>query len=627
IDPNSKVAKSSDCIIQMPREDLRFLKYLEQNSGQNYLEHIRIISEEDLAKNPLMPRRLGRISSKFIACGLHQHAIPSILADQLSFLRAQNPNKSHFRIAILNGHGANLGDNLIGATAFRSVAALMQKLLPSFSVDILFGSCHNPALRSLLENDPFIEQIRFKALNLAEFAEYDGYFDTSPLPDLPGFNTQAYVDWYLWWYGLDPSEISPLAKRNKVAIHEEVWNQVANQLAKVKGPKLLFVPNTSTALRTYPPDLAKILVADLLKTSPNFTILSTIDLGLTHPRLLNLEGKTGDTEHFMALIAQVEACISAESFTPHVCDACAIPCVTLSAALPKEFFPYYPKAKFIEIPNLRELPGFRQCLIKDELWPSMQEAYHNSWSKLSAKQILEALHDLALQPKVDSHLELLSHKAPKGFLTGEGVDLHFKYEKLNSDFIKAHAWFLAQFKALFPVGGTCVLAMPAEASFVAALSLEITQREGQLIIFEPRPLKAKLWMSLGLQVGCLNFKIIPKVPLPGTHFAFPDFDPYSESQAGTFGNTKNQSLTVEAQSLDALNLETCHIILVQPPIQLEAFLDGANKTFKKFHPLLLAAPLTKNLNLIASKLKNIQYEGKVISFATTFGLIAYFKAN
>ncbi|MBQ7739354.1 MAG: hypothetical protein IJT59_06860 [Desulfovibrionaceae bacterium] len=261
------------------------------------------------------------------------------------------------------------------------------------------GVCHNAAIAHLIKYDPYIERIRYKSVSLAEFAQYDGYFDTSALPNLPRFNDMAYVDWYLWWYGLDPKIIHQDQKRNQVWISRLAWNDVYNQLKSIQGPKLIFTPKASTPLRTIPVKSCQRLVKEWLLQKPNLTVFTTANIGFEDARCINLDGKTGDTEHFTALIAQSDFCVSADSFAPHVSDAASVPCVTISSAMPSSFFPYYPYGQTIEIAGMDKLSGFKKSFGEKDEWEKMEANYLDAFEKIEGQEVFDTLDRLNAKEK------------------------------------------------------------------------------------------------------------------------------------------------------------------------------------------------------------------------------------
>lgn len=229
--------------------------------------------EENIVVWPHCPARLGRVSSKFVGDGLYTHEEAEVLPAQLHVLQERKPAKQHFRFALVNGFGSNLGDNTIGITAFRVVAEYLGRHFKSFSVDILFGPDTNPANADIVGYEPWVDQVLFQGPTLVEFAQYDAYFDVSGLITLPRFNEMPTVDWYLWWFGLDPKQVPSEKKRNKGYIRWDAWNAVHALLKEVSGKKVLFNPKASVPLRSMPADVASKFAKRLLELDPEMKLV------------------------------------------------------------------------------------------------------------------------------------------------------------------------------------------------------------------------------------------------------------------------------------------------------------------------------------------------------------------
>ena len=87
----------------------------------------------------------------------------------------------------------------------------------------LFGPEANRSAEHIVGHDPRVEQIFYQSISLVDFSRYDAYFDVSGLITLPRWNDLSAVDWYLWWFGVDPSQIPPASKRNKLFIPWFEW--------------------------------------------------------------------------------------------------------------------------------------------------------------------------------------------------------------------------------------------------------------------------------------------------------------------------------------------------------------------------------------------------------------------
>jgi len=173
---------------------------------------LQLAGEDTLLAWPFFPARLGRISSRMVGDSLYFHQEAEVLPAQLQALRASKPDKQHFRFAVVNGFGTNLGDCTIGITAFRVVLQCLKQHLPSISCDILFGPAPVPPRKTSWAMKRKSSACCSKRRQWPNLRSTTGYFDFSGLIKMPKYDELPVVDWYLWWCGLDPSRLILPAK-------------------------------------------------------------------------------------------------------------------------------------------------------------------------------------------------------------------------------------------------------------------------------------------------------------------------------------------------------------------------------------------------------------------------------
>lgn len=389
---------------------------------------LRAAGEEALLSWEPFPARIGRVSTRYRGNAVLFHEEPAPLADQLEALRERKPGKRHFRIAVINGFGGNLGDNIVGMTAMREAAKVLGEHLPSFSVDILFGPDNREACADLL-HEPWMERISYLAPTVREFASYDAYFDFLNLITSPKYNTMPSTDWYLWWLGLDPVAVPVGNKRNRMALRWKEWHEVETLLRKAGGTKrVLFNPKASVPLRSMPEDVAVKLVKQLLDLDTSLSIVLDRPLPMEHRRVFSLGDAITSPELHKALVAQMQGVISVNTLTPHAADAASVPCVQLCTVYPPEMYPYYRYARNLNVPGFETLPAFRRPKVSEEEWKGMEAAYHEAWKGVKAKTVLASLNE-AMRRREEAEREpqglTLVHGIPERRCVTEGADPAF----------------------------------------------------------------------------------------------------------------------------------------------------------------------------------------------------------
>lgn len=554
-------------------------------------------AEQALLSWPNAPLKIGRISFKIaFADQFYMHPEPFVLPAQLSVLKAKHPNKKHFRILIVNGFGGNLGDSLVGLSAFEHVAKILEKELGSFSVDILLGIDANPYNSFILSSKPYIENIYYLGPSLMDIGSYDAYFDTSNLIKLPNYDKFNRFDWYLWWFGLDPSTIEKEKKRNSLTIHYPANLFVMDLLKEVKNKKILFVHKASVELRSMPKHIAAGFAKNLLNTAKDITLIVDTTLGIKHPRLLDLDGKIDNPEKFKALCAQVDGIITIDSFSLHVADACDKPTVALLSSTTANHYSNYPFTDFIEIDNARNLPAFGKVKVSEEEFKEIEPLYEKSWYTLNAKLVWEKLlKKLDAKEIKMPRLYIIKDITPPAFCSLKDT-IVFKREKENNLYNKVTDLFLNTTKMLLKIGSISVGACLDPKVYITAA--KISSNYGKVFAYEPRRLKFQALCGSIVLNNCSNvFTIEAICSDKNDKLSVADFNPLSESDPFSFGNVP-KLVDAQTQTIDSLNLDYCNLILLSAPADYQTSLKGAFSCIEQNEPFIAFGPIAKQ-NILA----------------------------
>lgn len=543
------------------------------------------------------PARLGRVSSRMAGEGLHLHTEDVPLHAQLQALRASKPGKQHFRIAIVNGFGGNLGDCTMGATALRVVLQHLHRYLHSVSCDALFGPEVGTATTHILQGDAGVEQVQSQTMTAPEFAQYDAYFDFDQLLSLPLFGQLPTVDWLLWWCGLAPDAVPAEHKRNRGHIRQDAWQAVQALLRHRPGQKVLFNPKASVPLRSMPEDVALQFAKRLLALDPQITLVIDQPLPLKHQRLVDLSGKITTPEMFKALVGQVDGVITVDTFALHQADISSTPCVTLFSSIAPTAYPYYPYNAGLGIPGYEALPAYQRPKVADEEWDKIKDAYHAAWAHLNPAQVLALLREKMAQRQAHPHeparLTVGPAAAPASCVVLDGAVPRLKRQRLAPE----HAWASQRFagltEQLLKPGSVAVMACAPDAPLALTLAQRIAPH-GELIVLEPRaPLARNVEAALHLAGSPCTARVLEAVSLGGAAQASINaLEPWSESHSSEWGNLP-AVVTVPSQPVDALALEQCNALLLQSPMPYELFITGALQTLQRCRPLVLMTPVSR----------------------------------
>ena len=575
-------------------------KYAKQgNKVGEKTQEVIALSEKFILDWPHCPARLGRISSQVAGKGLHTHEDLLVLPMQLAMLRERKPHKQHFRFAVVNCFGDGLGDSLVGMTAFRCAAEALSQQLPSFSVDMLLSPTWRPIITDLVSDAPWVDRVLSQGPSLQDFSQYDGYFDVTELLALPQYNTIPTVDWYLWWFGLDPQAINPKSKRNQGNIISTEWNSVRNVLRNTSGQKFLFNPKASAALRSMPLDVASHFSQRLLELDKTLHLVIVQPLNFKHPRLIDFSGKTESLQTYLALIDQVDGVITVDTFALHWADVCNKPTVSIFSSVASTAYPYYPLNSGIDIEGISTLPAYKKSKVSEEDWTSMEANYHAAWERVSAGDVLDLLNKNIAKKQAASAAKKggLSIVSAPRVASCIGWDAKTFAPQLKRQRTPAHIVLtqerlgqLAQ--TVLKPGTTAILAAPTSPTLAVQVAQRV-QALGAVHIFEPRPVLAQLLGGALVGAGVFNVQLHLTLPLGGvTEADFPDLDPWSESVVAEWGNSLRK-VKATLQPIDDLQLPHCHALIIEPPMPFALVIEGALETLKRCRPVILMAPISQ----------------------------------
>ena len=553
---------------------------------------LHVLVPESINELPGVPPLLG--ARAFPAP--EAEAPPNALIAQLQALRAAHPGRQHYRLLLINAFGANLGDNLIGLTAFRHVLPVLRAQLPAVAVDVLLGWHADDRLARQFRNVDGIESIRTQGPTLAELGRYQALFDTSNLLDLPRYGKLPRVDWHLWWMGLDPARVPAAEKRNAVAIPDADRQFVGEKLPPADGPRILINPLASVALRSMPESAIRRLVAALLADWPEARIILLQPIVLEHPRVCHLTGVIATSDHLAALVAAVDGLIGVDTSTAHLADATATPAVTLFSAIAPDLYPYYPLVEALVLPDADKLPAWGKDKVSPEIWAGMADRYEAAWQALDPGTVIAALRramgkklaqPAAFEPR------LLSPRAATSACPTRVVDSDIcaievplrQREDWMATLLNEIIGNLAA-QAVRP-GDTVVHLGPGAGEAVVGLARAVGPH-GRLVAMEPRRALHQLLCANLARAGLWQAE---------THLALPEGEGITRREINGLQvadeswplllSNSDEPEPVVCWSLDVLVLNACSLLVVNSPLARVPVLQGARATLERLRPVVL----------------------------------------
>lgn len=568
--------------------------------------HMKGYKEEVFLRWPAFPPHLGRVSSRFVQDdALHTHEEPAPLLEQAQALRQRKPHQQHFRIAIINGFGSNLGDNLVGMTALRHAIATLQTVLPSVSVDFLFGPDTSKANLDTLLSEPFVEQVRFLGLTVEQFAHYDAFFDFSLLITYPNYDTMPTVDWYLWWMGLDPQVVPASQKRNQLTIRWDAWQTVAHALKQAGDEPVFFNPKASVPLRSMPEKVASRFVKALLDTDKRLHLVVDRPLSFVHKRVLDLSETINSAEHFKALVALSSGMITVNTFGSHVADASCTPTVQICSVFPPTHYPYYPYSENINIPEYETLPAYRRCKVEEHEWKDMENTYTESWKNLDVQRVIALLQkkQALYKEAQETHRIHLIHKTPTKECISKAANASriFVRQQIDALWNPMQRRLAELADKLLKPGMCCILGGAGESALPRSIARAVGS-EGMIHVFEPRKAYAQLLFADCTDEGLFHVQVHTAAPISeaSSKGQIPHFDPWSESNPAHWGNAPGKG-SVPLTTLDAQEFPYCQLLIIQPPFSAKEILTHARELLARCRPILFIGTISQEEALATCK--------------------------
>ncbi|HEX8451342.1 MAG TPA: glycosyltransferase family 9 protein [Longimicrobium sp.] len=319
-----------------------------------------------------MPARVGRL-------GATGEFAP--LASALELLQGRRA----VRVAVVNILHLAFGDTLLGLCALRELRATLEARFDEVTLDLVQHRC-NAEAEALFRRSGLIDGIHFLPAPVQLLTGYDAYLD------LTGERVTAdahWVDICMDACGLDPRAVPASRKRMSFPPSPAVAAELANGLAADGGgaPVLLFHPQSSTPIRTFPAERAARFVHELLELT-GWRVASAVPLAVDHPRFLDWSAHSRTFDHFAHLVARADMVVSTDTCAYHLADAFDVPAVVLFTSMtPESRTAYYPYVEGIAL-QPEDNPLLGRGVSDHPAHVAFAEAL---WDRLDARRVVAAV--------------------------------------------------------------------------------------------------------------------------------------------------------------------------------------------------------------------------------------------
>jgi tetratricopeptide (TPR) repeat protein len=315
------------------------------------------------------------------------------LLEQLSEI-----SKKQIKIAVMNGFGSAMGDSVIGFTALRAFYQILSNKFEKVQLDVYLRFDAVDRLKLVYQQHNIIDQIGGMPIDVSSLLKYDLIVDFSGI--ISRYDQWAsnwtMVDFYIAKFGIDPSKIPPLHKRNLLQLNKEADQAVIPTLAELrtKGKLLLFHPQTSSPTRSIPPEHYSRFLNFLIEKTDYF-IISVTQITFEHPRFQDISNISKSFHELCSIVSHCDAILCADTAVYHLADAFNIPTVALFSSIePPLRIRYYPTVVGILLAGAKESPYYRKHRMENNL---PIESVQKLWNHLDLEMVVSQLKMITQQ--------------------------------------------------------------------------------------------------------------------------------------------------------------------------------------------------------------------------------------
>ncbi len=381
---------SYDRVYFAPSDEIQRVVERFKMGGYPEFEVNVILNKEAVFSHPRFPYDLT------YSGGYHKKEEFVPLEEKLRPLVSKIGNEK-IRVAVVNGMGGGIGDNLVGMTALNIFYDTLLKFFKQVEIGVF---TLRPRAIPILTQETIVNEIYLMPSPVELLFNYDAVVDLSNMTGWPTFK-QPMIDFYLQAFSLDPSSVPAERKRCFVKLSEPVKTELEPVVKALKAsgrPLLLYHPLSSAELRSVPQNIALKHITRIIEKT-NYLVVSLVELPFKHPRFVCLANysKKG-FDYYAYLVSQVDAIITVDTATYHIADTFCIPTVVFFTSIPPEHrISYYPHQKGILIGGKDGKPliySHSQC--DQKTLAQLKEA----WKRFRIDEALDLIEELKeVRPK------------------------------------------------------------------------------------------------------------------------------------------------------------------------------------------------------------------------------------
>lgn len=320
------------------------------------------------------------------------------LLDQLKpiLARHQGVTSKVLKIALMNGTGTMLGDNIVGASVLTNVLLYLKSKGVQAEVDVFIAWNARPGAEAIWEQTTGINKVFSSSPTIAELQHYDFYWDYTALLLLKGYSSEHFGDFYLNHFGIYPALCDVALKLPTVKVKRQALIDVEALLKPhIEMSKIILIePQASTHARSMP-DIFLVKLIKQLVSSGEYSLILCCELpkGLTsfeRQKIIHLQDWTKNSlDRYLSLVATAQYVVSVDTLALHVAMGCKKPGIGLFALSdPAIRMKYSPQFKSTLIAGAERLPYWKKHK-HDDRWSECKADYEAAWDQLNLTDLIE----------------------------------------------------------------------------------------------------------------------------------------------------------------------------------------------------------------------------------------------
>jgi hypothetical protein len=310
------------------------------------------------------------------------------------------------RILLFNGVGTGYGDLLCGTVAIKLLYEKIVELGYQPRLEIIFAPDHERQYREVFQGNPHVSALIPGAIPNEELGRAHALFTTDGFVADPVFSEIDMIDYFIWRFGLNPSEYSPETKLPvlpKTSLTEKGYC-AGLKLREGDSKKVCLFNLHASGFRRISATIWRPMVEALSRAGYRVWLTGTPhrrgdisvalnQLGCAQFGAVDVLPLTPSWHELIGLIQSVDAVVTPDTSVLHIAGAAKKPCVGLMFSIePKLRMSYYPTVRGYVRPLWKKSPWWGKSRM-EELKEPLEDIteWRDAWNMVNAGGVVKLL--------------------------------------------------------------------------------------------------------------------------------------------------------------------------------------------------------------------------------------------